>query len=56
MVISSEFRIGQYKDDDYREDAPHFNIREIWIGHTNPYSIILPLTIQIETQKHMYMK
>ena len=49
MVISSEFRIGQYKDDDHREDAPHFDIREIWIRHKNPYSIILPLTIQTET-------
>ena len=25
MVISSEFRIGQYKDHDYREDASHFS-------------------------------
>ena len=24
MVISSELRMGQYIDDDYREDAPHF--------------------------------
>ena len=24
MVISSEFRMGQYRDDDHREDAPHF--------------------------------
>ena len=22
IVISSEFRIGQYRDDDHREDAP----------------------------------
>ena len=24
MVISSEFRIGQNRDDDHREDEPHF--------------------------------
>ena len=24
MVISSEFRMSQYRDDDHREDAPHF--------------------------------
>ena len=24
MVISSEFRVGQYRDDDHRGDAPHF--------------------------------
>ena len=24
IVISSEFRIGQYRDDDHREDAPLF--------------------------------
>ena len=24
LVISSEFRMGQYRDDDHREDAPHF--------------------------------
>ena len=27
MVISSEFRKGQHKDDDHREDALHFNAR-----------------------------
>ena len=26
MVIWSEFRLGKYRDDDHREDAPHFNI------------------------------
>ena len=24
MIIWSEFRMGQYRDDDHREDAPHF--------------------------------
>ena len=24
MVISSEFRMGQYRDDDHHEDAPYF--------------------------------
>ena len=24
MVVSSEFRRGQYRDDDHQEDAPHF--------------------------------
>ena len=26
MVILSEFRMGQYRDDDYRKDALHFTI------------------------------
>ena len=26
MVISSGFRMGQYRDDDHREDASHFHI------------------------------
>ena len=25
MVVSYEFRMGQYRDDYHREDAPHFN-------------------------------
>ena len=25
MVIWSEFRLGKYRDDDHREDAPHFS-------------------------------
>ena len=24
MVISSKFRMAQYRDDDHQEDAPHF--------------------------------
>ena len=24
IVISSEYRMGKYRDDDHREDAPHF--------------------------------
>ena len=28
MVIWSEFRIGQYRDDDHQKDAIHFNISE----------------------------
>ena len=24
MVITPEFHMGQYRDDDHREDAPHF--------------------------------
>ena len=27
MAISSEFRMGQYRGDDHREDAPHFTER-----------------------------
>jgi len=30
MVIRSEFRTGQYRDDDYREDAAHFMISNIF--------------------------
>ena len=30
MVIWSEFRIGQYGDDDHQEDAPHFS-KTVWI-------------------------
>ena len=30
MVIWSEFRMGQDRDDDHREDAPHFiNLEKI---------------------------
>ena len=35
MVISSEFRMGQYRDDDHREDASHFSIR-LSRGHGIP--------------------
>ena len=28
MVILSEFRIGQYGDDDHWDDAPHFNFQK----------------------------
>ena len=28
MVISSEFRVGQYRDDDHRVDASHFMFRQ----------------------------
>ena len=24
LVLSSDFRMGQHRDDDYQEDAPHF--------------------------------
>ena len=30
MVISSEFRMGQYRDGDHQEDAPHF-ICKVWV-------------------------
>ena len=26
MVISPEFRMGQHRDDNHREDVPHFTI------------------------------
>ena len=29
MVISSKFRMGQYRDDDHRQDAPHFIVEMI---------------------------
>ena len=29
MVFSSEFRMGQYRDDNHQEDAPHFRNRQI---------------------------
>ena len=29
MVISSEFRMGQYRDDDHCEDAPHFILNSV---------------------------
>ena len=31
MVISLGFRMGQYRDDDHREDAPRFNISKIFL-------------------------
>ena len=27
MVISSDFRMGQHRDDDHQNDAPHFNLK-----------------------------
>ena len=30
MVIWSKFRMGQYKDNDHREDTPHFIIMYIF--------------------------
>ena len=42
MVISSEFRMWQYRDNDHREDAPHFmnfysrnSTKNCW-NHTKP--------------------
>ena len=29
MVISSEFRMRQYRNDDHREDALHFKIKDV---------------------------
>ena len=29
MIISSEFRMGQYRDDDHREDALHFDVSSL---------------------------
>ena len=34
MVIWSEFHMGQYRVDDHREDAPHFNL--LRLTPTNP--------------------
>ena len=28
MVISSDFRVGQHRDDDHEEDAPYFSFYE----------------------------
>ena len=30
MVISSDYRVGQHRDADHLEDAPHFNISQFW--------------------------
>ena len=38
MAISSEFRMGQYRDDDHREDAPHFNISSLHWEETRKFS------------------
>ena len=40
MVIWSEFRMGQYRDDDHREDTPHFNWREIVIPPASIWKLI----------------
>ena len=32
FVISSEFRMRQYRDDDHRPETPHFNNRQIRVG------------------------
>ena len=31
MVIWPEFRMGRYRDDDHREDAPHFRTDYHWL-------------------------
>ena len=36
MVILSEFRMGQYRDDDYRDEAPHFIESSVRFGFVNP--------------------
>ena len=45
MVISSEFRMGQYRDDDHREDAPHLTI----VNHGLPVKIIFIGLSSIQT-------
>ena len=42
MVISSEFRMDQHRDDDHREDAPHFincsknqNLKKLYLRFYN---------------------
>ena len=45
MVISSEFRMGQYRDDDRREDAPHLTI----VNHGLPVKIIFIGLSSIQT-------
>ena len=33
MVISSDFRMGQHRDDDHQKDAPHFtNTLSDWLN------------------------
>ena len=50
MVISSEFRMGQYTDDDHREVAPHFGfgyleyfdtLKGIWGYHVRVYHLVI---------------
>ena len=49
MVIWSEFRSGWYRDDDHREDAPHFScskflrkIKLVWLNfHTEKGQVFL---------------
>ena len=36
MVISSEFRMGKYRDDDHREDVPHF-IKYAWQSNADDF-------------------
>ena len=35
MVISSDFRMGEHRDDDHEEDAPYFTISRTPTGKVN---------------------
>ena len=35
MVISSDLRMGQHRDDDHQEDAPHFTLNSIELKSSN---------------------
>ena len=46
MVISPEFRMRQYEDDDHEEDAPHFGGKSVFLpgaklagNHRNIYNL-----------------
>ena len=39
MIISSKFRVGQYRDDGHREDAPHFMTQISEETHVNECTV-----------------
>ena len=51
MVISSEFSIGQYRDDDHWEDEPHFTYTgPIWSSNERVPFEIQPKKVQISNE------
>ena len=41
MVNWSEFRMGQYRDNDHREDTSHFNLSQLGTGNLDVISFYI---------------
>ena len=56
MVISSEFRKEKYRDDDHREDAPHFMMHKLMLvtdidDKSSQFFVAKMLTLSITRKK-----